>query len=256
MLLTLDIGNTNITAGIFDGDNLKFVTRLDTNRARMRDQYAAELLQIFKLHETAPMSFKAVVISSVVPELTDIISDAVNMLTGLNPLLVSPGIKTGLNILTENPAEVGADLVAVSVGALNEYKLPCIIIDLGTASKIMALDKNGAFLGCAICPGVAVSLEALSARTSQLPNISFCAPAHAIGKNTVESMRSGTVFGTAAMIDGLCDRIEKELGSPAETIVATGGYSEGIIPCCSHKIIHDKTLILKGLKAIYNKNTK
>ena len=170
--------------------------------------------------------------------------------------MLGPGVKTGINILADDPSQAGADLVAASVAAANLYELPCFVIDLGTATKINVIDESGAFCGCAIAPGVGISLEALSARTSQLPAISLSTPKKAIGTNSIDCMQSGVVFGTAAMLDGLCDRMERELGKKVKSFVATGGLSGEIIKSCNHQMIYDPELILKGLRIIYEKNRK
>lgn len=256
MLLVVDIGNTNINLGAYSDDELVFVSRISTDRSKTRDQYAVELKNIFSLYNADSLSFSGSIVGSVVPELTHEICEAILTLTGTEPLTLSPGVKTGLNIKTDNPAEVGADLVAGAVGAAIQYPLPCLILDLGTATKISVLDKSGAFLGCTIAPGVSISLDALSSRTSQLPSISFKAPSRVIGKNTIDSMQSGTVFGVASMLDGMCDRIENELSEPIGSIVATGGLSRDIVKCCKRDVISNRNLILEGLKAIYLKNKK
>lgn len=256
MLLAIDMGNTNITIGAFSGDTKIFVSRLATDRARTGDQYAVELLNIFKLYGITPADFSGAIISSVVPELTGAIAEAAEKTAGFKPMLLGPGLKTGINILTDNPAQVGADLVAGAVAANALYKLPCLVVDLGTATKISVIDENGAFCGCTISSGVAISLEALAQRTSQLPNISLTAPGTVIGKNTVDSMQAGTVFGAAAMIDGLCDRIEQELGVTSGTIVATGGLASEIVKACRHDVLYNGELILEGLKIIYLKNKR
>ena len=254
MLLTVDIGNTNLTIGAYSGEELKFVARLATDRSRTEDQYAIELKSIFDLHGYAFDQFSA--ISSVVPELTGAVAHAAKRITGNDPVVLGPGVKTGINILADDPSQAGADLVAASVAAANLYELPCFVIDLGTATKINVIDENGAFCGCAIAPGVGISLEALSARTSQLPAISLSTPKKAIGTNSIDCMQSGVVFGTAAMLDGLCDRMERELGKKVKSFVATGGLSGEIIKSCNHQMIYDPELILKGLRIIYEKNRK
>ncbi len=256
MLLVVDIGNTNINLGAYSDEKLVFVSRISTDRSKTRDQYAVELKNIFSLYNADSLSFSGSVVGSVVPELTREICESILTLTGTEPLTLSPGVKTGLNIKTDNPAEVGADLVAGAVGAVSSYPLPCLVLDLGTATKISVLDKNGAFLGCTIAAGVSISLDALSARTSQLPSISFKAPRHVIGTNTVDSMQSGTVFGVASMLDGMCDRIEAELGEPIASVVATGGLSRDIVKCCKRNVISNRNLILEGLRTIYLKNSK
>ncbi len=254
MILTADIGNTNITLGLFDGDEAIFISRLATQRHRTSEQYAIELNAIFNLEGINTQKIEGSVISSVVPELTRVFKDAIEKVTGCDALIVAAGIKTGLKINTDNPKEVGADLVAGAVGAVNQYPLPCLIMDLGTATKIMVLDENGVFAGCTIAPGVGISLDALSMRTSQLPTIELSAPEHAIGTNTIDCIRSGTVLGTAAMLDGMADRLERELGTPIKSMVATGGLAKEIVACCEKEIIYNKDLILQGLLTIYRKN--
>ena len=250
MLLTIDIGNTNLTIGAYSGEELKFVSRLATDRSRTEDQYAIELKSIFDLYGYGFDEFTGCAISSVVPELTGAISHAAKRITDSEPIVLGPGVKTGINILADDPSQAGADLVAASVAAANLYELPCFVIDLGTATKINVIDESGSF------SGVGISLEALSAKTSQLPAISLSTPKKAIGTNSIDCMQSGVVFGTAAMLDGLCDRMEQELGRKVKSFVATGGLSGEIIKSCNHKMTYDPELILKGLRIIYEKNRK
>ena len=254
MMLAVDIGNTNITIGIYNKENLLFVLRAATDRKKTPDQYAIEFSAMLSLHKADDLQFSGAIISSVVPELTNVIKDAIFMITGHNALLIGPGIKTGLNIKIDNPAQLGADLVAGAVGALNKYELPCLVLDMGTATKISVLDSNGTYRGCTISAGIEISLNALSSGASQLPAISLDAPNSAIGTNTVDSIQSGTVLGAAAMTEGLCARLEEALGEKVKTIVATGGISGAIIRYCNIDIIHDPQLILDGLKFIFNKN--
>lgn len=254
MLLAVDIGNTNITIGLYKNDELIFVSRLATERRRMPDQYAAELSAILNLHLINTPQFSGAIISSVVPELTGTIKTAVEFITKTTPLIIGPGVKTGLNIRIDNPAQLGADLVAGAVGAISKYELPCLVLDMGTATKISVIDSKGDFKGCTISAGVRLSLDALSSGASQLSAISLDAPPSPIGTNTVTSMQSGTVLGTAAMIEGMCKRLENALGEKVKTIVATGGISADIIRYCDIDITYDADLILDGLKFIYNKN--
>jgi type III pantothenate kinase len=256
MLLAIDIGNTNITMGVYNKDELVFVTHIATDRSRTPDQYAVEFKQIFALYDMPQNSFEGAAISSVVPELSATMSKAVEKITDKKPMILGPGIKTGMNILIDNPAQLGADLLAGGVGAAVLYPLPCLVIDLGTASKISVIDKNGSFCGCTISPGIGISLDALSARTSQLPNISLKTPARAIGKNTIDSMQSGTVFGYAAMIDGLCEKLEVELGEEVKTTVATGGLARDLVKSCKRDIVYNGELVLYGLKVLFEKNKK
>ncbi len=256
MLLTIDMGNTNITLGVFKDDDIIFTSRLATMRDRTKDQYAVELLNIFALYKIKAGDINGAIISSVVPELTDSIKNAVKLVTGCDALVLGPGVKTGLNIVTDSHTQVGTDLVACSVGAIQKYPLPCFIIDLGTATKILLIDETGTFCGCTISAGVKISLDALAKQTSQLPAISLKTPTRAIGTNTQDCMLSGTVLGTAAMLDGLTDRMEKEFGRKIVSTVATGGLSEEIVKSCYREVTHDPDLIFIGLKAIYEKNKK
>lgn len=256
MILAIDIGNTNITVGLYCDNQLKFVSRLATERKKMPDQYAVELLQIFRLYEIDCSDFEGAIISSVVPELTNTIKKAAQLTTKHAPLTVGPGIKTGLNIKIDNPAELGADLVAGAVGAIAKHPLPALVLDMGTATKISIIDKSGNYLGCTIAPGVRLSLDALSKGASQLSAISLDAPQSPIGTNTVASMQSGIVFGAAAMIDGMIERIEQALGDKVQSIVATGGISGHIVKHCSKEIILDENLVLDGLMHIFKKNEK
>lgn len=255
MILTVDIGNTNITLGIFNDEDLVCVSRLASERYRTDDQYAIEILNIMKLNDIEKSDINGAIISSVVPDLTDTIKSAITKVAAVKAITLAPGVKTGLNILIDNPAQLGADLAAGAVGAVSAYPLPAVIIDLGTATKIYVVDENKGFQGGIIAPGIEISLSALTSTSSLLPRISLMAPSKVCGKNTVECMQSGVILGTAVMIDGMLERFEKELGTP-KTIIATGGLSSYVIGECSHKIIYDPYLLLKGLKNIYDKNTK
>lgn len=254
MILAVDIGNTNITLGLYDDDRLKVTARLATNRANTKDQYALELCDIFMLNNIERKSVTGAIISSVVPEITDAICTAIEMVIDHTPLVLGPHLKTDLTVLTDDPDHLGSDLVAAAVGAVSKYPLPCFVMDLGTATKISVLDENGAFRGCSISAGINISLDALASRTSQLPHISLAPPKSSIGTNTVDCMQSGTVFGTAAMLDGLSQRMEEDLGTPAATLVATGGLSREISRCCRRNVIYDENLLLDGLMVIYKKN--
>ncbi len=254
MLLAIDIGNTNITLGVFKESELIFVSRFATQRVKTKDEYAFELLNMFNLNSINPKECSGAIISSVVPEITQNVGNAVILTTGCKPMFVDSGIDTGLKIVTKIPGQLGADMVVGSVAAISKYTLPCLVIDLGTASKMFVLDKDGTFLGCTISAGVGISLNALSSGASQLPNINIAAPQAAIGTETVGCMQSGAVFGTACMIDGMIERFEDEVGYRFESIIATGGYSQPIVPHCRHKIIFDDNLLLDGLKVIYDKN--
>lgn len=252
MILTIDIGNTNINLGLFQEDTLCLSARMATERDKTEDQFAAEFYQFFQMHTLVPSEFSGSIISSVVPEITTSVKHAVERLTNQKVLVLSPGVKTGLNILIDNPAQLGADLAAGAVGASANYPLPAFVIDLGTATKIYAIDEKG-FRGCMIAPGIVISLKALTDTSSLLPTISLEPPKKACGTNSIESMQSGIILGTAAMVDGLLERFDEELGTP-KVILATGGLSSYIMPVCKHEITYDSHLVLKGLKKIYDKN--
>ncbi|MEG0692042.1 MAG: type III pantothenate kinase, partial [Oscillospiraceae bacterium] len=202
-----------------------------------------------------PEMFDGAIISCVVPPLINTLKKAISRLLDCRVMTVSPGTKTGLNIKIDNPAILGADLVCGAVSAIGRYPMPCIIIDLGTATKFSVLDKDGSFLGVSIMPGVNISLEALSANTAQLPHIDFGESVNVIGKNSPDSMRSGILFGTASMVDGMIERINEELSAKA-TVVATGGVASSIIPYCKSDITVDENIVLYGVKKIYDKNIK
>lgn len=253
MLLTIDIGNTNITLGAYDGEILSFTARLATENSKTSDQYAVELKNLLSLNNHDSGDIEDCIISSVVPQVGKSVSNAVSKLCNIVPLMLGPGVKTGLNIKIDNPAQLGADLVAGAVGALDSYTVPCVIIDMGTASTISVIDRNGTFLGGVIAAGVRLTLKALTENTAQLTSIPIEAPGSVIGSNTVECMQSGLVYGTAAMLDGLLDKIEEELGE-TPIVVATGGLSKEIIEHCKWDIVYSENLLLDGLRAIYEKN--
>ena len=253
MLLTVDIGNTNITLGLFRDSLLCSTARLATDQTKTADQYAVDIKEVLSLRGEDISNIEDAIISSVVPSVGAAISSAITLLCDTVPLMLGPGIKTGLNIRIDNPAQLGADLAAGAVGALAEYTMPCIIIDMGTATTLSVLDKNGTFLGGSIAAGVNLTLKALASGTAALPSIALSAPKSVVGTNTTECMQSGLILGTAAMLDGLIERIEDELGETA-TVVATGGLSKEIISLCKKDIIYNENLLLEGLRLIYEKN--
>ena len=253
MLLTVDIGNTNVTLGAYNGNILSFTARLATETRKTSDQYAIEIKNVLSLYLQDYREIEDCIISSVVPSVGAGIADAVSKLCDIVPLMLGPGVKTGLNIKIDNPAQLGADLVAGAVGALEEYTMPCVIIDMGTATTICVVDEKKNYIGGAIIPGMRIAADTLTARTAQLPKISLEPPAKLIGKNTVDCMKSGVFYGNVALIDGMLDRIEEEMGQKLH-VIATGGLAKALIPYCRHEITLDDALLLKGLKIIYEKN--
>lgn len=255
MILAVDIGNSNIVIGGIEGMDIRFEARLRTDATKTSDEYCIDLKMILEVYEVQADRLEGAIISSVVPQVLNSMKTAIKKLTGHNALVVGPGLKTGLNIKIENPAQTGADLVVGSVAVLREHKAPIIVIDMGTATTVTVLDETGAFIGGSICPGVKISLDALTDRTALLPGLQLDQPKRAIGRNTIDCMRSGIMLGTACMLDGLVERMEEELGSKA-TVVATGGIAKFIIPMCRTPIIYDKDLLLKGLAILYRENVR
>ena len=253
MILTVDIGNSNINFGVFSGDDIKFVARIATDRAKTEFEYAAAIFNALSISEIDKSQIDGAIISSVVPPLNNVMKAAVSMLYNVKPILVGPGVKTGINIHCDNPASVGADIICACVSAHFLYGSPSLIVDMGTATKMMVMNEKGAFIGVSIIPGVMVSLDALANRTAQLPMVSLEAPKNVIGKNTSDCMRSGIVFGNASMVDGMIDRIFEEIGNTIP-VYATGGLASIITPYCKHNITYDEFLVLKGLNLIYKRN--
>ena len=255
MILTIDIGNSNTVIGLFEkSGKLLFSSRSVTERDYTDNQYAATILDVLKQSGVGGKKIEGAVLSSVVPPVTGEFKRAILKITRINPLVVRQGMKTGLNVLIDNPSELGADLRVGAVSAIAKYPCPCIIIDMGTATKLSCINANKDFCGCVIMPGIKISMTALYEKASLLPDITIddC-PEKVIGTNSTDSMKSGIIFGSAGSIDNLIDRISIELGG-AESIVATGGLAEYIIPHCRHKIIYDENLILNGLFLLYNQN--
>lgn len=253
MLLALDVGNTNIVLGCIKNDEIIFTARMSTDRKQTADQYAVLIKNILELYSVKMEDIDGSIISSVVPPVLNALKGAVRLCFGVEAMVVGPGVKTGINILMDNPAQVGCDLIVNAVGAIKEYKAPILIFDMGTATTISAIDKNKNYIGGSILPGVKISLDTLSSATAQLPAINLDKPKKTIGKNTIECMRSGVILGNAAMIDGMIERFEEELGEKA-TVIATGGISKFIVCHCKSEITYDKNLLLKGLNIIYKKN--
>jgi type III pantothenate kinase len=255
MILAIDVGNTHIVLGCIEGDEIRHIARITTNLTQTEYEYAALMRQVLDLGGMPADAFEGAILSCVVPPLTETLCSAIRRITGRRALVVGAGLKTGLNILIDNPAQLGSDLVVGAVAALAAYPPPILIFDMGTATTISVLDAEGRFLGGAIVPGVGLSLTALVAATAQLPKVPLEAPRRCISTNTIDCMKSGAVFGAASMVDGMIDRMEEELGRKA-TLLATGGLAGRIAPHCRHEIVCDDDLLLRGLAILYQKNKR
>lgn len=255
MLLAIDIGNTNLVIGCIENDKILFKARIATDHTRTSDQYGVEIKSMIEAYGVKIRDIDDCIISSVVPPVFNSVKTGVIKVIGKQPMVVGPGLKTGLDIHMDVPSQVGSDRIVIAVAALAEYEAPLILMDLGTATTIEVVEPGNKYMGGVIFPGVRVSLDALTSRAAQLPGISLDKPKHVIGKNTVDCMRSGMMYGTAAMLDGLIERIEGELGHQA-TIIATGGMAQFVTPLCKREIKLDKNLLLKGLNEIYKKNKR
>ena len=255
MIFTVDIGNSNIVLGGVQEDEICFEARLRTDATKTSDEYCIDLKMILEVYHISAEMIEGAIIASVVPQVLNSMQTAIKKLTGKTSLVVGPGLKTGLNIKIENPSQTGADLVVGSVAALREHKAPLIVIDMGTATTMVVLDETGALIGGCICPGVKISMDALTDRTALLPGLQLDQPKRAIGRNTIDCMRSGIMMGNACMLDGMVERMEAELGTKA-TVVTTGGIAKFITPLCKREMIYDKDLIIKGLAALYKDNKR
>ena len=255
MILAVDIGNSNLVIGGIQGSDILFEARLRTDATKTSDEYCIDLKMILEVYGVKAEQIEGSIIASVVPQVLNSVKTALLKLTGKQSLVVGPGLKTGLNIKIENPSQTGADLVVGSVAALREHKPPLIVVDMGTATTMMVLDETGAFIGGSISPGVKISMDALTDRTALLPGLQLDQPKRAIGRNTIDCMRSGIMLGAACMLDGMVERMEAELGRKA-TVVVTGGIAKFVIPMCKTSVIYDKDLLLKGLAILYRDNVK
>ena len=254
MILAIDVGNTNIVLGCIDPDDgqILFKERIATDHEKTDLEYAIAFKSVMELHGLSTSQVDGAIIASVVPPVTPLLGRAIEKITGVKAMVVGPGVKTGLNILMDNPAQVGANLIVGAVAGIAEYPLPLVLVDMGTATTICVVDRDKNYIGGMILPGIRVSLDSLTSRTSQLPRIGLDAPKRLIGKNTIDAMKSGILYGNASIIEGMVDRIEEELGEQV-CVVATGGLAGTITPLCRREIILDDELLLKGLLLIYNK---
>ena len=255
MVLVVDIGNSNVVVGCVEGKNIVFEARLRTDSTKTSDEYCIDLKNVLDIYNIDREQIEGAIIGSVVPQVLNTFQTAIMKLTGKKALVVGPGLKTGLNIAIENPAQTGADLVVGCVAALREHKPPMIVIDMGTATTMVVLDKNGSLIGGTISPGVKISMDALTEGTALLPGLQLDRPKKAIGRNTIDCMRSGIMMGAACMIDGLIERMEEELGYKT-TVIATGGIARFVLPMCRREIFYDKDLLIKGLSQLYYENKR
>lgn len=254
MLLAYIIRNDKITFGFVENGSLKSSASVGTDVHKTADEYAILLKNIFDFKKISTEAFEGAICASVVPCLTEALRAAVKSVLGIRAHIIGSGIKTGLTIQTENPAELGADLVATAVGALSKYTPPLVLIECGTAITFSYLNPSGSFLGCAIAPGLSLSARALSSAAGLLPEVAYTAPRAVLGKNTAESLRAGTLLATASMMDGMLSRIEKEYGKA--TAIALGDEADAILPYLEHNILRDDTLTLLGLSVIFEKNNR
>lgn len=255
MILAIDVGNSCILLGCIRDGEIVTAARLSTEMKRTEDEYAILIREILAVRGVDVSELDGAILSSVVLPMNAVICRAVELLIGKRPLVVGKGVKTGLNIRIDDPGQVGSNLVVSAVAGMTLCSPPMILIDMSAATTMAAVDRDGHFLGGAILPGVRLSMDALSSGTSQLPRVSLDVPKRCIGTNTVSSMQSGAIFGTAAMLDGMIDRMEEELGESA-AVIATGDMAEKVIPCCRRVIRLEPDLLLKGMAVLWEKNRR
>ena len=255
MLLTADVGNTNIKLGIFDGDELKYKLRVSTDTKKTSDEFAVELYTFFEIYHIAYKDIDGSIISSVVPKVTQPLREAIQIVTGLRSMVVGPGLKTGMDLKIDRPETLGGDIVCGCVGAHEKFGGPVIVIFMGTATVITYVDENFTYHGGIIAPGVGISLDALTSGGALLPDVDLKAPRKVICSNTSDCIRSAMTYGTACMLDGMIDKFEAETGKACK-IIATGGLARQIIKNCEHKITFEENIIHDGLNSIYKKNKK
>lgn len=254
MLLTIDIGNTNIKYGVFDDKKLVASFRVSSRISRTADEYGSVLVNLLDTKEIKPENVDGIIVSSVIPNLNYTICHMCEYFFGITPLLIGPGVKTGLNVKADNPKEVGADIIVNSVSAFKKYGGPVVVIDFGTATTFDVISENCELIGVVIAPGIKTSLESLATKTAQLPMVELDAPKTVIGKNTKHCMQSGIIFGFAGLVDNIIKRIKEELGVDDVKVVATGGMGEMIAKEVKSIYKVDRTLTLDGLRIIYELN--
>ncbi|WP_261134740.1 type III pantothenate kinase [Bacillus sp. Marseille-Q3570] len=255
MILVMDVGNTNIVLGVYEGDDLKYHWRVGTSRKKSEDEYGMFISNLLTHIGLGFNDIDGIILSSVVPPLMFPLEKMCEKYFNLKPLIIGPGIKTGLNIKTENPREVGADRIVNAVAALHEYDSPLIIVDFGTATTYCYIDKNKNYLGGAISPGISISTEALYTHAAKLPRIEITKPSHVVGKNTVSAMQAGIFYGYVGQVEGIVKRM-KEQAEEEPLVIATGGLAHLIGEESPIIDVVDPFLTLKGLQLIYHKNTE
>lgn len=254
MVLTIDIGNTNIVIGGYINDKLELVARINTEKNRTEDEYIVLIRDIIISKSHTLDEIEGAIISSVVPQTTYILKNALDIAFNIDTIIVSMNINTGITLKLASPNEVGADFICGLAGVIDKYELPCLVIDFGTATKTSVINKEKQFIGASIMPGIGISLDALASRTAQLPNINLNAPPDSImGNNTIDCMKSGVIYGNACMVDGIIRRHKEELGEDIR-VIATGGLAKHIVKHCNEEIIYDRDLLLEGLNKLYKMN--
>ena len=253
MILAVDIGNSNIMVGGISGKKIEFIERISTEKSRTSVEYAVSIRSISDIYKVPVSDISGAIISSVVPQLTSVVKTAIEKLYNVNPMIVGPGLKTGLNIMIDDPGQLGSDLLVDSVAAISEHEAPLVVIDMGTAMSFCVINSKNRYIGGMIAPGIRTSIDSLVSNTSLLQQIELEPPKNIIGRNTIDCMKSGVIYGFAGFIDGLIEQIEKQLKCSC-TVIATGGPAHAVIPFCKHDILIDNDLMIKGLKVIYDKN--
>jgi type III pantothenate kinase len=254
MILTLDIGNTNMKTALFEGMEMRHYWRLSTNRNRTSDEYGMAMMNLLNHYGVDRGEVEGIMMSSVVPQINFTIEHMCRSYFGMEPMKIEPGVRTGINIKYENPRELGSDRIANAVGAYELYGGPCITIDFGTATSFGAISAKGEFLGGAICPGLKLAADALTERTAKLPRFELVKPENVIGRNTVSNMQAGIVYGYIGQIKYLVNRMKQEMGVEGIRVIATGGLAVLVAGESSVIDVMDGLLTLKGLRIIYEKN--